>query len=283
MSFVRLAAAMFLASSALVASPSVAAAAAGKADTAGTEALIEKAIASPVRSAEARARDVYRHPKETLLFFGLKPDMTVVEVTPGAGWYTDILAPVLKDKGRYVAAHNNPAGSAGAQKQRAAFVERAAANADSFGTIAVTSFGKGIEGNLAAPGTADMVLTFRNVHSWQGAGFADEAFKAFYAALKPGGVLGVVEHRLPEDRADTPETRGSGYVKQSEVIRLAQSAGFKLDASSEVNANARDTADYPKGVWTLPPSFTLGDTDRAKYARIGESDRMTLRFVKPAN
>ena len=146
----------------------------------------------------------------------------------------------------------------------------------------MTSFGKGIEGNLAAPGSADMVLTFRNVHNWKSAGFAEDAFKAFYAALKPGGVLGVVEHRMPEGRADSPEGRDSGYLKQSEVIRLAEAAGFKLAAKSEVNANPKDTADHPKGVWTLPPTFALGDTDRAKYAAIGESDRMTLKFVKPA-
>ena len=248
-----------------------------------TVALIDKAMASPVRTDANRARDQYRHPKETLLFFGLRPDMTVVEIAPGGGWYTDILAPVLATKGRYVAAHNNPEGSPGGQKQRAAFIERVKANAATFGDVTVTSFGKGIEGNLAAPGSADMVLTFRNVHNWKGAGFAEDAFKAFYAALKPGGVLGVVEHRLPENRADTPESRDSGYVKQSEVIRMAEAAGFQLAGVSEINANTKDTADHPKGVWTLPPTYALGDTDRAKYAAIGESDRMTLKFVKPAN
>ena len=248
-----------------------------------TVALIDKAMASPARSDANRARDPYRHPKETLLFFGLRPDMTVVEVAPGAGWYTDILAPVLATKGRYVAAHNSPDGSPGGQKQRAAFIERARANAATFGDVTVTSFGKGIEGNLAAPGSADMVLTFRNVHNWKSAGFADDAFKAFYTALKPGGVLGVVEHRLPENRAETPENRDSGYLKQSEVIRMAEAAGFRLAGVSEINANPKDTADHPKGVWTLPPTYALGDTDRAKYAAIGESDRMTLKFVKPAN
>ena len=248
-----------------------------------TVALIDKAMASPVRTDANRARDQYRHPKETLLFFGLRPDMTVVEIAPGGGWYTDILAPVLATKGRYVAAHNNPEGSPGGQKQRAAFIERVKANAATFGDVTVTSFGKGIEGNLAAPGSADMVLTFRNVHNWKGAGFAEDAFKAFYAALKPGGVLGVVEHRLPENRAETPESRDSGYLKQSEVIRMAEAAGFRLAGVSEINANPKDTADHPKGVWTLPPTYALGDTDRAKYAAIGESDRMTLKFVKPAN
>lgn len=284
MSVIRIAAALLIAGTALTATASVAAPkSAKKADAATTTALIDKAIASPMRSDANRARDQYRHPKETLLFFGLRPDMTVVEIAPGGGWYSEILAPVLKDKGRFVAAHNNPAGSPGAQKARAAFIERMKANADSFGNVAVTSFGKGIEGNAAAPGSADMVLTFRNVHNWRSAGFAEDAFKAFYAALKPGGVLGVVEHRLPEDRADTTESQNSGYVKESEVIRLAEAAGFKLEAKSEVNANPKDTADHPKGVWTLPPTYALGDTDRDKYAAIGESDRMTLKFVKPAN
>ncbi len=246
-----------------------------------TENKIDAAMAGPHRTDASRARDQYRHPKETLLFFGLAPDKTVVEISPGGGWYTDIIAPVVKDRGRLLAAHNNPGGSAGAQRQRAAFKARTEAHPEQLGKVSLTSFGKGIEGNIAAPGSADMVLTFRNVHNWMGAGFADEAFKAFYAALKPGGVLGVVEHRMPEDRADTEDSRRSGYVKQSEVIRMAEAAGFKLDATSEINANPRDTADHPKGVWTLPPNFALGDTDREKYQAIGESDRMTLRFVKP--
>lgn len=246
-----------------------------------TAARLDSILAGAHRSEANRARDQYRHPKETLLFFGVRPDMTVVEITPGAGWYTEVLAPLLKDKGRYIAAHNNPQGSQGAQRQRASFLEKVG-NQEVYGRPAVTSFGRGIEGNLAAPGSADMVLTFRNVHNWMGAGFSDAAFKAFYTALKPGGVLGVVEHRLPEDRPDSEEARRSGYVKQSEVIRMAEAAGFKLVGSSEVNANPKDTADHPKGVWTLPPNFALGDTDRAKYAAIGESDRMTLKFVKPA-
>lgn len=276
MSVIRIAAALVFSASALVSVAAVAQA------PGATAKLLDQAIASPARSDAARARDQYRHPKETLLFFGLDPEMTVVEISPGAGWYTDIIAPVVADKGKYVAAHNNPEGSPGAQKQRAAFIERVKADEERLGTVTVTSFGKGIEGNAAAPGTADMVLTFRNVHNWVGAGFAEDAFKSFYAALKPGGVLGVVEHRMPEGRVDSPEARSSGYVKQSEVIRLAEAAGFKLAGTSEVNANPNDTADHPKGVWTLPPTLTLGDTDRARYVAIGESDRMTLKFVKPA-
>jgi predicted methyltransferase len=250
---------------------------------ADTAARIDAALAGAHRSDANKARDTYRNPRETLLFFGLRPNMTVVEISPGAGWYSEILAPVLKDKGRYIAAHNNPMGSPGAQRQRASFVERMASDPAVFGKPAVSSFGKGIEFNIAAPGSADMVLTFRNVHNWMGAGFAPEAFKAFYGALKPGGVLGVVEHRMPEDRADTEDSRRSGYVKTSEVIRMAEAAGFELLAQSDVNANPKDTADHPKGVWTLPPNFAMGDTDQAKYAAIGESDRMTLKFVKPAS
>lgn len=243
--------------------------------------LIAAAMAGSHRTEANRARDQYRHPAETLAFFGLKPGMTVVEISPGGGWYTDILAPVLKDKGLYIAAHNNPQGSPGAQKQRAAFVNRKTDNPELFGKMVVTSFGKGIENNIAAPGSADMVLTFRNVHNWDMAGFAPQAFQAFYTALKPGGVLGVVEHRMPESREMTPEARKSGYMKQSEIVRLAEAAGFKLAATSDVNANPKDTADWPAGVWTLPPNLSQGDTDREKYLAIGESDRMTLKFVKP--
>ncbi len=256
--------------------------AAAKADAAAdTAALIDATLAGAHRSDANRARDAYRHPRETLMFFGLKPGLTVVEISPSGGWYTEVLAPVLRDKGLYIAAHNNPNGSPGAQKQRASFKAKLEANPDLYGKVVVTSFGKGIENNISAPGSADMVLTFRNVHNWQMAGFAPEAFRAFYTALKPGGVLGVVEHRMPEDRPDSEQARQSGYMKTSDVVRIAEAAGFKLDAASEVNANPKDTADHPKGVWTLPPNFAMGDTDRAKYAAIGESDRMTLRFVKP--
>lgn len=245
--------------------------------------LLDAAIAGSWRTDANKARDQYRHPKETLTFFGLKPTMTVVEISPGGGWYTDILAPVLRDRGLYIGAHNNPQGSPGAKKARAAFIDRKTANPDQFGKMVVTSFGKGIENNVSAPGSADMVLTFRNVHNWDAAGFAPQAFQAFYAALKPGGVLGVVEHRMPETRELTEQARKSGYMKQSEIIRLAEAAGFKLAASSEINANPKDTADWPAGVWTLPPNLSQGDTDRQKYLAIGESDRMTLKFVKPAS
>lgn len=247
------------------------------ADTAA--AKLDAAIASPHRPDAQRARDPYRHPKETLLFFGLRPDMTVVEIAPGAGWYSEILAPFLKGGGHYIAAHNDPAGPEGAQKQRAAFIARMEAHPDHYGKVTVSSFGRGVDAPVAAPGSADMVLTFRNVHNWISSDFAAQAFRIFFAALKPGGVLGVVDHRLPEDRS---QPASGGYLKESAVIALAEAAGFRLDARSDVNANPKDSADWPKGVWTLPPTLTLGDENREHYLAIGESDRMTLRFVKPA-
>lgn len=249
---------------------------------AATPPELSAAIANPARGAEARARDTARHPAETLDFFGFRPDMTVVEIAPGGGWYTDILAPALKDRGHYVA--TVPAGtSENAVKARTAFEARLNASPATYGRVTFAEFGKGATKDFVPAGSADMVLTFRNVHNWLSAGFAQDAFNAFYAALKPGGVLGVVEHRLPENRPENVKDDGaSGYVKQSEVIRMAEAAGFRLVGKSEVNANPRDTADHPKGVWTLPPTYMLGDTDRAKYQAIGESDRMTLKFVKPA-
>lgn len=246
-------------------------------------AALDAAIAGQWRSDANRARDQYRHPKQTLEFFGLEPGMTVVEVAPGGGWYTEILAPVLKDKGKLIAAVNNPAASENAKKawdNYAAFTER---NRAAFGPVTLVPFGKGVTTPLAPPGTVDMVVTFRNSHDWRSADFAEDAFRAFYAALKPGGIVGVVDHRLPENREETEQTRRSSYVKESAVIEAATAAGFRLDQKSEINANPKDTADWPEGVFTLPPTLRLGDQDRAKYLAIGESDRMTLRFVKPAN
>lgn len=246
-----------------------------------TAKLLEAALAGSHRSPGSRARDAYRHPKETLAFFGLAPNMTIVEVSPGGGWYTEVLAPVLREGGTFYAAHNNPAASEGAAKGVARFKQKLAANPAIYDKVKVTSFGKDHYDSLAPAGSADMVLTFRNVHNWMAQDFAPQAFQAFFKALKPGGVLGVVEHRLPESATQDPKA-ATGYVKQSEVIRMAEAAGFKLAAKSEINANPKDTADHPKGVWTLPPNYALGEHDKAKYAAIGESDRMTLKFVKPA-
>lgn len=231
------------------------------------------AVAAPTRTPANVARDRYRHPVETLTFFGVKPTHTVVEVAPGGGWYTEILAPYLA-KGRYYAVASER-GLGGLNKLKTA-------NPTIYGKVLTASFpAKGAETRVPA-GTADAVLTFRNVHNWHmsGPGNAQEAFNQMYAMLKPGGTLGVVEHRLPENMPSAMEEK-SGYMKKSSVLAFAKAAGFRFAGESAINANPRDTHDYPKGVWTLPPNYAEGDTDRAKYAAIGESDRMTLKFVKP--
>ncbi len=241
------------------------------------------AVAGDWRNPANVARDRYRHPAQTLAFFGLQPGQTVVEITPGGGWYSEILAPYLRDSGKYVAAVVDPAalpaggGRDYQQRSRDGLAKK-------FGE-APGLYGKAVEVAydpaapvLGAPDSADLVLTFRNVHNWRSSGQAEGMFGAFFAVLKPGGTLGVVEHRA---KADVPADDKSGYVGQAQVIAMAEAAGFKLDASSEVNANPRDTKDYPNGVWTLPPSNNHAAADADKYTAIGESDRMTLRFVKP--
>jgi predicted methyltransferase len=238
----------------------------------------DAAIAGTWRKDADKARDPYRHPAETLKFLGVKPGQTVVEISPGGGWYTEILAPAMKGNGKYVAALANPLASVNAAKSVENFKAKYADKAI-YGEIGIGVFGKGVA-DIVEPGSADVVLTFRNVHNWHMGGWDQDAFNAFFKALKPGGTLGVVEHRLPEDRPDA-DMKKSGYMKASHVKMLAEKAGFKLAGSSEVNANKKDTKDYPDGVWTLPPTFQLKDQDRAKYAAIGESDRMTLKFVKP--
>ncbi len=232
-----------------------------------------------------KARDQYRHPAQTLSFFGIKDDMTVIEVTPGSGWYAEILAPFLRDKGKYVAAPNDPSKSSSDRakeyfsKQNNDLRAKLAAHASVYDKAVVTEVDP--KAPVFAPaGSADLVLTFRNVHNWVGGGNADVMFKGFFDALKPGGVLGVVEHRASDDKAFNKE---SGYMLTKDVVALAEKAGFKLEESSEVNANPKDTKDHAEGVWTLPPSLALGDKDREKYLAIGESDRMTLRFRKPMN
>lgn len=250
---------------------------------AATNALRE-AINHPVRSATNKARDVHRHPYETLSFFDVKADSTVVEISPGGGWYSEILAPLLKEKGKYYAAHQ-PADATSdyAKKTRAAYLEKLAAD-PVYSAVTVTGFAPDKMYEVAPAGSADVVLTFRNLHNWyekdKGEASLLTAFKTFHAALKPGGVLGVVEHRLPETKLKGDWTE-SGYMPQAMVVKVAEQAGFVLDATSEVNANPKDTADHPKGVWTLPPVLAMKDQDKAKYVAIGESDRMTLKFRKP--
>lgn len=242
-------------------------------------ATLEQAVAGDHRSAEAKARDPYRHPVQTLNFFGIKPNMTVVEISPSGGWYTDILAPYLREKGTLYAAAGNPAASERAAAGVKAFTDKMAAKPEIYGSTKVSVFAKDAM-NIAPAGSADAVVSFRNVHNWYMGDFAPQAFQAFFAALKPGGTLGIVEHRLPEDKPDSL-MKTSGYMKPSYIRSVAEAAGFKYVATSEINANPKDTKDYPKGVWTLPPNYAEKDVDKAKYAAIGESDRVTMKFVKP--
>ncbi|MCZ6560534.1 MAG: amidohydrolase family protein [Gammaproteobacteria bacterium] len=234
------------------------------------------------RSDASRARNQYRHPQATLAFFGIGPDMTIVEISPGGGgWYTEILAPYLKDKGKLYAASYDPESKIMYYRSNAKkYDEKLAADPDSFSRVEVTIFDPPLLLDIAPPGSADMVLTFRNVHNWVNEGAAKEALSGMYAALKPGGILGLVEHRADPAKEHDPKDR-SGYVPQDYVIELAESVGFEFVESSEINANPKDTRDHPEGVWTLPPSLRLQDLDREKYLAIGESDRMTLKFRKP--
>ncbi|BAQ16995.1 class I SAM-dependent methyltransferase [Methyloceanibacter caenitepidi] len=242
---------------------------------------LKEVIAGDHRSAENAARDTYRHPYETLTFFGIRPDMTVVEIYPGRGWYTEILAPYLKDTGTLYAAEapSDPSYEA-LQRSLEAFDQKLKDAPELYGQVKRTTVTK--DGDIAPPESSDLIVTFRNTHSFMRAGTEEASFAAMYRALKPGGVLGVVQHRGDPKVKQDPKA-ASGYVNEDYVIALAENAGFELADKSEINANPKDTKDYPKGVWTLPPSFRLGDEDREKYAAIGESDRMTLKFVKPEN
>jgi predicted methyltransferase len=245
-----------------------------------TAAAIEQILASNHRSAADRARDAYRHPKETLQFFGVRPDMTVVEVWPGGGWYTEVLAPLLKERGHLYAAHIDPASSDYAKRTVDEYRTKLAAQPQLYGDVTVTVLAAPpAKAEIAPPASADLVVTFRNLHNWMMFGWQQAAFQAMHAALKPGGVLGIVEHRADPNSPRDPKA-ASGYVDERYVIELIESVGFKLVARSNVNANPKDTKDYEKGVWTLPPSYADGALDRARYAAIGESDRFTLKFVK---
>jgi predicted methyltransferase len=242
--------------------------------------LLDQALAGAWRSPANVARDVYRHPRETLTFFGIETGQTVVEITPGGGWYAEILAPWLRTG--YVAAIADPMAYPEDQRDYYARSKTAletlfASKPEQFGDARVVAYDPAAP-VFGPPGSADAVLTFRNVHNWRSAGIAEGMFKGFFEVLKPGGVLGVVEHRAAGNVADDDE---SGYVGQDQVIALATAAGFRLDDTSEINANPRDTRDHPNGVWTLPPTNRHDAEDRQQYQAIGESDRMTLRFIKP--
>ncbi len=244
---------------------------------------LQALVAGPQRSPANVARDPYRHPLDDLDFFGIRPHSTVVEILPGAsGYWTEILAPYLKDQGRYIAANGaKDSASEETKRDNAAFAAKVAADPTDYAKVETSEFVPG-QRDIAPAGTADVVLTFRNIHNWMANGSADAAFASFYRALKPGGVLGVEEHRGPADQPQDPQAK-SGYVRQDYAVALAEKAGFKLAGTSEANANPKDTKDYPAGVWTLPPTFRLKDQDRARYAAIGESDRFLLKFVKPAS
>ena len=249
---------------------------------------IEAAVGGAWRPPADRARDVWRHPVESLKFWGLKPGQTVVEFWPGAGWYTDILAPFLAATGGKLYLANLEATDPTAAAAVEAFNRRLTENPRVFGKVETTAFGP-TSGPVAPAGAADLVLFLRNLHNWMAAGIAEKAFRDAFAALKPGGLLGVEEHRA--DAGGVPDVLAAdGYVQQAYVVQLAQEAGFVLQEASEINANPADTKDHPFGVWTLPPTARTSPRgeapdptfDRARYDAIGESDRMTLRFVKPA-
>lgn len=243
---------------------------------------LQTLMAGEHRSAKNIARNQYRHPAQTLDFLGLTNNMTVVEIWPGGGWYSEILAPLLKDNGQYYAAgfslvaQKTPNWKKNYQKK---FQNKLKQAPELYGKTIITDLEVPERPDIAPAESADLVLTFRNVHNWMKSGDAPAVFQSMNNALKKGGILGVIEHRAkPGTRLE--DMIRSGYVTENYVIKLAEDAGFKLAAKSEINANAKDTKQHPKGVWTLPPSLRLGDQDRAKYLAIGESDRMTLKFIK---
>ncbi len=243
---------------------------------------LQQVIDGSQRSPQHKSRDVYRHPKQTLDFFELKPNLTVVEIWPGGkAWYTEILAPYLKDKGLLYTAHFSADSDIPYfANSLQTFNQKIKAQPAFYDKVTVTTLQPPHALTLAPKASVDRVLTFRNVHNWMKSGHSDTVFKAMYHALKTGGILGVVEHRALATSKQDPKAK-SGYVTEAYVIALAERAGFKLLAKSEINANPKDTTLHPKGVWTLPPSLGLKDQDREKYLAIGESDRMTLKFIKP--
>lgn len=240
---------------------------------------LQSAVNDPRRSPYFARRDVARHPAQELAFFKLRPDATVVEIWPGGGYWTEILAPYLHDKGRYylaLPASGNADADAGNQSLR----KRLAADPARFGNVAFSTLDDG-QYDVAPAGSADFVLTFRNLHNWMEAGVAQATLAGFYKALKPGGVFAIEEHRANRNAPQDPQAR-NGYVRQDYAIALIEKAGFVFDGSSELLANPRDTANWPRGVWTLPPTYAMGDVDRAYYASIGEADNFLLKFHKPA-
>lgn len=251
---------------------------AGAGAMAAPDAALRAAVADPARTANFVARDKSRHPAEELAFFGIKPGMTVVELWPGGGYWTEIIGPYLAKSGTYYAAL--PSTDDAEENQSVTrWRARVAAAKGRFGDIHETTLASG-HYDIAPAGSADLVLTFRNLHNWMDGGYADQALAACFKALKPGGILGIEEHRGRNDKPQDPKAK-DGYVREDYAIALAKKAGFVLVAKSEMNANPKDTKEWPDGVWTLPPTLAQGDKDRAKYQAIGEADNFVLKFRKP--
>ena len=238
---------------------------------------LDEAINNLDRTPAFSERDIYRHPKETLAFFGIKDDMSVIELWPSRGWYSEILEPFLSSKGTFMAADFDP----NYASWTPGVIKR---NAEARAKSKILSNMKMItlyidDRPLERKESVDMVLTFRNLHNWLKAGLLMDVFKKSYDVLKPGGIFGVVEHRAFSDTS-IEDMNKSGYVTEKLAIEYAERAGFVFVNSSEINSNSKDTKIHPRGVWTLPPTLRLGEEDRDKYIQIGESDRMTLKFIK---
>lgn len=244
---------------------------------------LEAAMNGDHRTEKNTARNKYRHPLSTLSFFGLEPEMSVLEIAPGGGWYTEIIAPAMRDTGTYIAGSYDVEIEGQPKyryRQHDALLTQITEQSELYGQIKVATYSPPQSRNLWKKDSVDMVLTFRSSHGWVRDGLIDDVYADFFSVLKPGGVLGVVQHRAPVG-GDAVAWAKKGYVPEARIIQAAEKAGFALDAKSEINANAKDLKDHDEGVWRLPPTLGLGDQDRDKYLAIGESDRMTLRFVKP--
>lgn len=240
--------------------------------------FVERLKAAHRRPANV-ARDPFRHPAETLAFFGIGPDAVVVEILPGSGgYYLEILAPYLRERGRYIAASRDASAPANYVADHQKLLERLRAEPTLYDRVQVTEFFADRH-RIADDASADHVLTFRNLHNWIERDEVEGALRSFHRALKPGGVLGIVDHRGRTDLSQQAQMK-SGYVREDYAIAVIEKGGFRLAGASEVNANPKDTKDHPEGVWTLPPTYRLKDVDREKYRTIGESDRFTLKFVK---